>query len=351
MAKPQPAWVPDGTEFIPNPKHIAEAKRLGLTDEQIEIGVGAATEEQALIVRKLRDARWKEELRRTWKVPIESMRRYSIADVYLGPRKRQLDEAKVDELVNSIQRMGLLHPITVTDPPEDLPEDVYVSCMLVTGLHRLKAMRRLGYLGVDCFQVDHKYAELTEITENLHRAELTALERDEHIARWIELTEANTAEVSPQPVAKPEGGRPEGGVRDRARKLGIGREDARHAVKVASLSPEAKTAAREAGLDINRSALLEAAKETKPEDQIAALQARAIGAPTPTPSKEVCAAVFEAFTGADKDPLDAAVAAFDALDRPDRDKFLAARGLTPITAAADDDLDESGVPKFLRRAA
>src|SRR5271166_5018700 len=32
--------------------------------------------------------------------------------------------------------------------------------------------------------------EFQEIMENLHRAKLTALERSEQIARWIELTEA-----------------------------------------------------------------------------------------------------------------------------------------------------------------
>ena len=103
-------------------------------------------------------------------------------------------------------------------------------------------------------------AELWEIAENLHRAELTALERSEQVARWIELTAVKQKLAQPEPVSK--GGRGnEGGVRAAARDLGIEKEDARRATKVAALSDEAKQAAREAGLDDNRSALLQAARQ------------------------------------------------------------------------------------------
>ena len=84
-----------------------------------------------------------------------------------------------------------------------------------------------------------------EISENLHRAELTALERDNLVAEW----------------AKPQGGRPESGIRLAARQLPVSgdTEKAREhqiarALKVASLSPEAQEVAREVGLDDNRSA-------------------------------------------------------------------------------------------------
>ncbi len=49
------------------------------------------------------------------------------------------------------------------------------------------------------------------------RAELTALERDEHVAEWIRLAET----VSRQLDAKPQVGRPEAGVRKAARDLGL----------------------------------------------------------------------------------------------------------------------------------
>ena len=50
------------------------------------------------------------------------------------------------------------------------------------------------------------------------------------------------------------------------------RDDALRAVKVASLSDEAKDAAREEGLDDNRTALLDAARFSEPGEQVLALR-------------------------------------------------------------------------------
>ena len=63
-----------------------------------------------------------------------------------------------------------------------------------------------------------------------------------------------------------------GGIREAARQLGLSEADVRRAIKVASLSPEAQQAAHEVGLADNRSALLRAADETTPEDQIRVLE-------------------------------------------------------------------------------
>ena len=63
-----------------------------------------------------------------------------------------------------------------------------------------------------------------------------------------------------------------GGIREAARQLWLSEADIRRAIKVASLSPEAQQAAHEVGLADNRSALLRAADETTPEDQIRVLE-------------------------------------------------------------------------------
>ena len=63
-----------------------------------------------------------------------------------------------------------------------------------------------------------------------------------------------------------------GGIREAARQLGLSEADIRRAIKVAALSPEAQQAAHELGLADNRSALLRAADETTPEDQIRVLE-------------------------------------------------------------------------------
>lgn len=182
--------------------------------------------------------------------------------VDVGERLRPLHEPTVQSLVESMGRLGLLQPITVYTPDNN-------RIILVAGYHRLEAARRLEWDEIDCIFVnaDEIECQLREIAENLHRAELTAAERDEHLARWIELTESKQ-KVLRQLDAKPQGGRPEGGIRAAARELGISEADARRAVKVASLSDEAKQAARDTGLDKNRSALLKAAKESAPAEQV-----------------------------------------------------------------------------------
>ncbi|MBP0445008.1 hypothetical protein J8J14_09470 [Roseomonas sp. SSH11] len=87
---------------------------------------------------------------------------------------------------------------------------------------------------------------LWEIAENLHRAELTVQERSDHIAEWVRLTAEKVAQVGP-----PTGGAQPGeqGIRKAAKDLGVKRQEAQRAVKIASIAPEAKDAAREAGLD------------------------------------------------------------------------------------------------------
>ena len=80
-------------------------------------------------------------------------------------------------------------------------------------------------------------ARMWEISENLHRAELTALEHDEQVAEWARLAEKQMAQVAPR---GPVGHRPEGGIRKASRELGIERTEVRRAVKVDSLTPPSR---------------------------------------------------------------------------------------------------------------
>jgi phage N-6-adenine-methyltransferase len=182
-------------------------------------------------------------------------------------RKSPPDRERVARLANSFEAVGQLQPIRVSS-----------GNRLIFGLHRLEAAKVLGWTTIDAEIVEAEEIDqrLMEISENLHRADLTALERDEHVAEWIRLTEAKF-QSSPEPESDKlsqsatvsKGGRGnEGGIRAAARELGIDKDDAHRAAKVAGLSDEAKEAAREVGLDDNRSALLDAAKEKDPEKQV-----------------------------------------------------------------------------------
>jgi ParB family chromosome partitioning protein len=203
-------------------------------------------------------------------------------NIQIGTRLRHADQEKVAEIASSIAKVGLLSPIIVRFI-DDVPN-------LVAGLHRLLALKSLGEETADCnvYGTDPIHAELMEIAENLHRADLNLLQRSEQVARWIELTAGEQQIAEPEPAkqrddeqrsevlrqvdAKQSGGRPKGGVRAAARDLGISEPDARRAIKVASLSPSAKTAAKAFCLDKNQSALLKAAKEIEPEKQVAVLR-------------------------------------------------------------------------------
>lgn len=117
---------------------------------------------------------------------------------------------------------------------------------------------------------------MAEIAENLHRREITALERSELLAKWVRLTEerrkaeedkkAGEVAVIPRQVGGKRGRR-EGGIEKASRDLCVPAANLRRSVKIAALSPAAKEAAKSVGLADNQSALLAAAKEQTPKNQ------------------------------------------------------------------------------------
>ncbi len=114
-----------------------------------------------------------------------------------------------------------------------------------------------------------------DISENLHRTELTAFQRAEQIEEWRKLTAEKVAQVGP-PLG---GGQPkEGGVRKTAEALGVSRQEVQRASKIASIAPAAKEAVRSAGLSDNQSALLKVASaptEMQVEEVAKIVQSRA----------------------------------------------------------------------------
>lgn len=166
-------------------------------------------------------------------------------------RRRTLDKRKVDELAKSMAVIGLQQPISVWSPNETL-------AVLVTGHHRFAAAVKLGWDEIDCIFVNMDEADrrLWEISENLHRTELTELERSEHINEWRRLTAEKVFQVE-----TPSGGKQpaEIGVRKTASELGVSAAQVSRAKAIADIAPDAKEAVRAAGLDNNQSALLEVA--------------------------------------------------------------------------------------------
>jgi hypothetical protein len=88
------------------------------------------------------------------------------------------------------------------------------------------------------------WTDTREIAENLHRAELTALERSEHIAEWVRLTEGKNQPAQVAPIeskrADGRGHRKEGGINAAVRELSIDRTETQRAGKIAEhMTPEA----------------------------------------------------------------------------------------------------------------
>jgi ParB family transcriptional regulator, chromosome partitioning protein len=115
--------------------------------------------------------------------PTSALSAVPICNIAIPLRKRNIVQANIDCLVESISAIGLLNPIVVrrTSRPDIVT--------LVAGRHRLEAMKRLGRQEIECLVVSDGdlQAELMEIDENLCRAELSPAEEAIAITRRKEI--------------------------------------------------------------------------------------------------------------------------------------------------------------------
>lgn len=177
--------------------------------------------------------------------------------------RRLLNHEKVDTLETSMGKIGLKTPITVRKQKEEI--------ILVAGWHRLEAARQLGWKTIPCFVVEADEEALPwRIIENLHRAELTVLERADYIEEIRALLEMRAKGGQ---VAPPGGQQPgDVGINKTAEALGFTREEVRRAKEIAGISAEAKAEARKLAFDDNQSALLKIARLPTSEAQLSALR-------------------------------------------------------------------------------
>jgi ParB-like chromosome segregation protein Spo0J len=169
-------------------------------------------------------------------------------------KRRALNEKELRRLMASMHQDTMRTPITVRTKGKG-------KVILVAGLHRLEAARRLGWKAIHCF-VDDASSELEarwwQIAENLHRAELTALERAEGIdeLRILILLRLKGGQVAPPGGKQPK----HSGIKKTAKTLRLTREDVRRSKRIAGISADAKAEAKKLGLDDNQSVLLTIAK-------------------------------------------------------------------------------------------
>jgi ParB/RepB/Spo0J family partition protein len=189
---------------------------------------------------------------RSFYQPRRAVEAIKISAIKQGADRRVVRVDDITRVADSMAKIGLKTPITVRRLDNGFG--------LVTGAHRLAAAKKLGWKEIDAFvskfesDVD---ARLWEIAENLHRAELTALERANHIAEWVRLTDKGAQIAHPLGGVQPE----DRGISKASKELGKDRAEIQRSIKIASLTSEAKKVAVEVGLDDNNSALLKAAKQ------------------------------------------------------------------------------------------
>lgn len=107
--------------------------------------------------------------------------RVNVDDIKVMPGRRAVVSKHVQELAKSISDVGLLNAITV--------DRDYV---LIAGLHRLEAAKRLGWSEIECTvsSLEGLQAELAEIDENFVRCGLTDMEYNDLLYRRKEIYES-----------------------------------------------------------------------------------------------------------------------------------------------------------------
>jgi ParB-like chromosome segregation protein Spo0J len=161
--------------------------------------------------------------------------------IFVVGTRRALVEEKVPDFVKSIKRSDLLQPIIVRIQ-EDLPhpetaEVLPSAYVLVAGLHRLEAHRRLGRTNIPAIvlKCSPLEAELRELEENLIRAELTADQKAEQTLRMAavikEMEESlkDSDFLKPGPPARGRGHK--GTIQKVAERSGVNQGTVRHRTK------------------------------------------------------------------------------------------------------------------------
>jgi len=118
--------------------------------------------------------------------------------VEVGHRFRQVRPERVAQLAESIAKLGLQSPISVAHGVATRSNGGSdASFRLVAGLHRLEACKSLGLVEIEAsiVQMDDDERLLWEIDENLCRADLTELERGEHLLKRKEIYERKWPET------------------------------------------------------------------------------------------------------------------------------------------------------------
>lgn len=188
------------------------------------------------------------------------VKRIPVDHIHVVGSRRDVDPEIVTAIANSIKQVGLQNPITVAK------RETLQGYRLIAGRHRLEAIKSLQMEHVECHVIEwqRRKRRLWEISENLHRADLSELERANQINEWRKLTKNQDGQL-----ARPGGRQPQDrGIKRTAKALRLSREKVRRSARIAELPDSVKAAAKKAGVQDNQRLLLELAKLPSEHDQL-----------------------------------------------------------------------------------
>jgi ParB-like nuclease domain len=189
----------------------------------------------------------------------------AIKNIIVPKGRRPLDQEKVDQIAESFDLLGQIAPIglrRLSDATAETSFERVKKLELVFGEHRLEAAKMLGWEKIDAVEIRQRilapccldgvgdYTKLVEITENLHRADLTTQQRNEQLSAWVELYNRNKPQryrAPERPISKP-GRKPDPGIEAAANMTGLTPKEVRRAIKTTEVAPAVKKAADRAEL-------------------------------------------------------------------------------------------------------
>ena len=199
-----------------------------------------------------------------------------ISQIKVSEGRREADQEAVQELMDSISRVGLLNPITVDQ-----------EYTLIAGLHRLEAAKLLGWSEIECTvsSLEGLLAELAEVDENVVRKGLSAVEYSDLLLRRKEIYEMLHPEIKHGgdrksekiKIAKCNLDPAKPFIQDTAEKLGVHPTTVARQIQTAkNLTAEAKDIIRDTGTKITKKDALKLSR-LKPEQQKEAASRLAAG--------------------------------------------------------------------------
>lgn len=203
--------------------------------------------------------------------------RVTPSQIHIGERLRPIDPDYVNVIATSFSERGQISPIMLRRTPNQNKGKTPFT--LVAGGYRTTAAMLLGWPEIDAIIVatDTVEAQLIEISENLYRNELNALDRAIFVTKYRELWEEKHGKINSN------GGRPAKQVHDAPvflkgreltkvvqERLGIGPDTYKRAVRIVRyMTPELRSAVRGTEAEDDQSLLLKLAQLPR-DDQVKA---------------------------------------------------------------------------------